>query len=180
MSRTHVTALLALLPLASLASIAAAQEGGLSGQGRVREKMDVQTCGASGGGSRTKANCEVGSTTVQAEKEVTFTLELPPQPSAQCEAISSTDYQQRGTVARVQSKIETETCAAASGEFTITLRVRDETGALQSLEFNETWTRDDHQDVSLSADYPIGENVDLVSARVRGLRCTCADPPAEE
>jgi hypothetical protein len=44
----------------------------------------------------------------------------------------------------------------------------------------ETWQRDDDKDVSFSADYPIGENVDLVSARVRGLSCTCADPPAAD
>jgi hypothetical protein len=32
--------------------------------------------------------------------------------------------------------------------------------------------------VSFTADYPIGENVELVSARVRGLSCTCATAAA--
>ena len=41
------------------------------------------------------------------------------------------------------------------------------------------------QDVAFTADYPIGENVELVSVSLRGLTCTCTgllaeqeDPPA--
>jgi hypothetical protein len=51
--------------------------------------------------------------------------------------------------------------------------------ALKTLEFVESWRRDDDQPVKFSADYEIGENVDLVRARSRQLRCTCADTPGE-
>jgi hypothetical protein len=58
--------------------------------------------------------------------------------------------------------------------------VRDESGEVKSLEFNETWQRSDAKSVVLEADYPIGENVELVNARVRGLTCTCAgEVPSE-
>jgi hypothetical protein len=81
-------------------------------------------------------------------------------------------------VARVESTIRVQACTVASGEFTVTLRIRGEDGEIKVLEQSETWARTDDMDVSLVADYPIGENVELVSARVRGRRCTCADPPA--
>ena len=42
------------------------------------------------------------------------------------------------------------------------------------------WQRTDDADVTFTADYPIGENVELLSVRLRGLTCTCADPPAED
>jgi hypothetical protein len=35
------------------------------------------------------------------------------------------------------------------------------------------------RDVSFSADYPIGDDVELVSVRLRNLTCTCADPPQQ-
>jgi len=38
------------------------------------------------------------------------------------------------------------------------------------------WQRSDDQDVSFTSDYPIGDDVDLVSVRLRGLSCTCGDP----
>jgi len=48
------------------------------------------------------------------------------------------------------------------------------------IEFSETWQRNDNENVTFAADYPIGDNVELVSARVRRLSCTCADPAKEE
>jgi hypothetical protein len=59
-------------------------------------------------------------------------------------------------------------------------RVRDASGELKSIEFNETWQRDDAEDVKFAGDYPIGADVELVSARVRGLTCTCAVTSAAE
>ncbi len=119
------------------------------------------------------------STTVRVEQELKISLDLPDLASSQCEATSAVVYEQRNAVARVENTIKVADCTAASGEFTVTLRVRDDSGEIKTLELMETWQRADDQDVSFSADYPIGENVDLLSARVRGLRCTCADPPAQ-
>jgi hypothetical protein len=115
--------------------------------------------------------------TPRTEREIRFSIEVPAIPSMQCEASTSTSYHQRNTVARLLSTITVEGCAAAGGNFTVAVRVRDESGAQQTLEFEETWQRSDDQDVSLMADYPIGENVELVSVRVRGMSCTCAAGP---
>jgi hypothetical protein len=114
------------------------------------------------------------------EQELTVSIEVPALPSTECEATTAAAYEQRNTIARVEGTIKVEGCKAASGEFTVTVRIRDDSGEVKLLELMETWQRDDDQDVSFTADYPIGENVELMSARVRGLTCTCADPVAED
>jgi hypothetical protein len=60
------------------------------------------------------------------------------------------------------------------------VRVRDESGEIKPPESGEEWQRSDDQAVRSRADYPIGKNVELLSARVRNLRCTCGDPPVEK
>ena len=69
-------------------------------------------------------------------------------------------------------------CTAAAGAYKVAVRVKGERGE-DRLEFSETWQRSDDRDVSFSADYPIGENAELVSVRLRNLTCTCSDPPKE-
>ncbi len=118
---------------------------------------------------------ERGSTaTIRTEQELKFSFELDAPPSAQCEAVTETSYHQRNTHARVEMSIKTDDCAAAGGEFKVTVRVKDDSGEIKPLEFEGAWQRSDAADVVLSTDYPIGENVELVSARVRGLTCRCA------
>jgi hypothetical protein len=115
--------------------------------------------------------------TVLTEMEFKTLIEAPPLPNTQCEAVASISYHQRNTVARVETTIEVADCTKAAGELTVALRVRDESRAIKPLEFSATWQRSDDQNLSVTADYPIGENVELMSVRVRGLRCRCADPP---
>jgi hypothetical protein len=154
MSQIHVSARLAVWSLAVLASSAGAQgsDGGRAAERRAREQADAA---------------------VRTEREIKLSIELPPLPSTQCEAVASTSYQQRNTVARFESTIKVSDCAAAAGEFTVTLRIRDDAGGIKMLELDETWQRSDDQDVSFTKDYPIGENVELVGARMRGLSCAC-------
>ena len=57
---------------------------------------------------------------------------------------------------------------------TVVARVRDDSGEIKPLEFNETWQRNDATDVNFTSDYPIGDNVELMNVRVRNLKCTCA------
>jgi hypothetical protein len=184
MSRIHVVTL-ALWSLAALASSAAAQvlPAGVPGRGNegqiFGEGDDVQVCQTSGGGTRSRANCEQGTTTVRTEQELRISIKRPPLPGAKCDAVSSTSYHQRNTVARVETTIQAETCAALTGAYTVALRIGDESATIQTLEFPVTFQRSDDKAVSLTADYPIGENVELVSARVRGLSCTCADAPRD-
>jgi hypothetical protein len=161
MSPIHVTLRLALVSLAIVASSAGAQQDERGSDRRARERAD----------SRTEP------VTLRTEIEFTTLIETPQLPSTQCEAIATTDYSQRNTIARVESTIEVADCTKASGELTVAVRVRDESGEIKPLEFNGTWQRSDDQDVSFTTDYPIGENVELMSVRVRGLRCRCADPP---
>ena len=112
------------------------------------------------------------------EQSLTVVLEDAPVQSADrpCEATTLTEYQQRNNVARVTGTVSISACPAGStGSFTITARVRDDNGETRPIEFDETWQRNDTQDHTFNTDYPIGENVELMSVRVRGLKCTCAD-----
>lgn len=98
------------------------------------------------------------------------------QPNAPvCEASTLTEFQQRNNIARVSGKVSISMCpAGTTGSFTLVARVRDDAGEIKPIEFKETWQRADAEDHSFSADYPIGDNVELMSVRVRGLECTCA------
>jgi hypothetical protein len=186
MSRIHVTALLALSAFALSTSPVFAQifqrPGGepapLSNPGGVTDSDDLQLCGSSGGGSRVRSNCdEPETTTVRFEQTLELLIDLPAIVSAQCAATTTTEYQQRNTSARVDGAIAISDCTAAAGAYEVAVRVKGDGGQDQVLEFNETWQRSDDRDVSFSADYPIGEDVELVSVRLRNLTCTCADPP---
>jgi hypothetical protein len=134
------------------------------------------------GGSRVRSNCvdEATPTTVGMEdKHATVSIEIPVPPMRECSATTATEYLQLNTIARVNSTLKITDCTAASGAFTIALRTRDESGEDKPLEFEATWQGGDDQDVTFTADYPIGEDVELLSVRVRSLSCTCADPVKE-
>lgn len=179
MSRIHVIQLLVLSALALFATTAPAQFSG--SDGRILDPAadrggDREACRRVGA-SRTRARCRPEQTT--APQELTVKVEIAELPSAQCEATSTTQYQQRNTIARVDTTVSVADCTAASGELTIAARIRDASSEVKSLEFPETWQRSADQEAKLTADYPIGANVDLLSVRVRGLTCTCADPRPE-
>jgi hypothetical protein len=112
--------------------------------------------------------------TAEVENEVTFSLELPAAKSPQCATTVAVEYTQRDTVVSVEGTVDHQDCAASAGEYRLTVSVRDESRELKRLEFLESWQRADDQPVAFTAEYPIGENVDLVSVRARPLRCTCA------
>ncbi len=96
----------------------------------------------------------------------------------QCEASMLTDYAQRNNVARISGRIGLSACpAGTTGSYTVVARVRNEgSEEIKPIEFSETWQRDDAGDVALDTDYPIGDNAELVSVRIRGLKCTCIEP----
>ena len=126
-----------------------------------------------------RPNCEpeAPATVAEVERELEAAAELGAQlRELKCEATTLTEYVQRNTTARVNGRISLANCpTGTTGSYLVVARVRDESGEIKPIEFSETWQRDDAQDVSFNADYPIGDNVDLVSVRVRDLRCTCAD-----
>jgi hypothetical protein len=106
--------------------------------------------------------------------DLTVVIEAPTQ-GPQCEASTLTEYQQRNNAARVTGTVSLSMCpAGTTGSFTLVARVRDDAGEIKPIEFNETWTRADAGDHTFNTDYPIGDNVELMSVRVRNLKCTCA------
>lgn len=127
--------------------------------------------------SRARERCEPEATVVTLEQELTFSIEVPALAIVQCAAAIEITYSQRDTVVRVVGTLDHEDCAASSGEYAVTVRIRDEGREVKTLEFTERWQRADDEPVRLSADYPIGANVDLVAVRVQQSRCTCADEP---
>ena len=120
-----------------------------------------------------------GATSSATDAALTVVLEEPIAPAQaagpQCEATTLTEYQQRNNVARVTGTVSISSCpAGTTGKFTLVARVRDDNGEIKPIEFNETWQRHDAEDHLFNTDYPIGDNVELMSVRVRGLACTCA------
>jgi hypothetical protein len=183
MSQLRVAALLALavlaLPLAPVSAQAIFGPGirgnaDISTPGRVTDQ-DVAMCQAGPGGSRVRENCEVETTTLRLEHEIKFSVELPAIETRQCAATTTTEYEQLNAIARVDGTLEIRDCTAAYGSFKVALRTKDDGGEDSLLEFNETWERGDKQDVRFTGNYPIGENVELMSARIRELRCICVD-----
>jgi hypothetical protein len=193
MSRIHLAVLLTVTGLALPAASTLAQlvTPGMQGgspdrgtEGRVFEDRDVETCvGAQGGSRLVKSDCteaETESVSHEQTIELLFKLDAPPS-TLQCSAATTTEYEQRNTVARIESTFAIADCTLASGAFTVAVRTKGENGEERPpLEFSETWQRSDAHDVRFTADYPIGENVDLVSVRLRGLTCTCGDAAAKE
>ena len=116
---------------------------------------------------------------VRTESELQAPLDLPPLKPVYCAPVIAIEYTQRDTLIDVAGTISNADCAACSGEYEVLVSVRDEVSGLKILRFVEAWERRDDQPVSFKARYPIGQNVDVVGARARSLRCTCAMPKKE-
>jgi len=137
------------------------------------EPDETPTCNVASA-SRTREACAQDEPTVlRSEQELRLRLELAAPQSLECESHVELEYFQRDTLARVTGVIDNETCAASSGTFEIEARVQGADDLRETLVFDQSWERDDDQPVEFSAEYPIGENVDLIRVRSRGLRCLC-------
>ena len=156
----------ALLLLAGIAPQALAQD---AVRGSERSAACLPTA------SRAAPSCEPTTVVVRAETEVTFSIDVPPPKNVQCAAAVEIEYTQRDTKVAVEGTLEHKECAASAGEYKVAVSIRDASGELKTLEFAESWRREDARPVRVSGDYPIGENAELVRVRTRQLRCTCAD-----
>jgi hypothetical protein len=145
--------------------------------GGVSSKAEKNGLVCVGGGGRLSKCTE--TVHVATERALTVNVQIAPTRTKSCQATMSTASEQRNTVARVEGTIDTPDCDACGGDYTIVLRVRDESGETKSLEFAGSWQRKDREPVKFATDYPIGENVDLLGVRSRGLRCVCVDAPPE-
>ena len=180
MSPIHVALRLVPVSLALLGSSAETQTQQSADRLRPEgsDRGGAKPCEVFGRGNERRVYCEREPEIVREDHVIKFSLELPALPGVQCEATAETTYSQRNTVARAETTIEVPECTKASGEMSMVVRIRDASGETRWLDFDEAWQRSDDQDVHLTADYPIGENVELMSVRPRGLRCSCADAPA--
>jgi hypothetical protein len=115
------------------------------------------------------------TTRIAAEKELSTEIEIAAPPSTACQATIMVTYDQRDTIAAVTGSVDNAVCAASHGDYVIVVTIRDASGDLKTLDFNETWKRDDASPVPFKADYKIGENVDLVRVRPRSSTCTCEE-----
>jgi len=159
--------------LAGLGTIAVAQDNAERSNAIPGEQL---TCQSLSGASRTRQACgEAQQSVLRLEREVTIVQELAAPNNLQCETRIAVEYFHRDTIARVNGVIENETCTASGGEYEVEVRVKDENGEMRTLQFSESWQRDDDQPVEFTADYPIGENVELIRLSTSGLKCTCAD-----
>lgn len=129
--------------------------------------------------SRVQDSCDPKQVVVRSEREVEFSIEVPPPARVQCVATIEIAYTQRDDQVGVEGVIANNVCGASSGEYKLMVSVRSEDRGLQLLEFIESWERQDDEAVKIAAAFPIGENVDLVRVRTTQVRCTCADAPDE-
>lgn len=120
---------------------------------------------------------QASSYSARAEKRYSITLDAP-EGRNYCHARISTTYLQRNTTASVEGSLENPDCGPSFGEFTMSVRIRDESGELRTVEHIEQWQRDDDRKVEFVREYPIGENVDLVRVRASKIVCICAGNPA--
>lgn len=113
----------------------------------------------------------------QAERKVTMIFETT-EGTNFCQSNVAIEYQQRDDIASVAGKITVNDCTRASGDFIVSIRIRDESGEVQNIEVAETWQRTDNAPYPFARDYPIGKNVDLVRVRARRAHCICDDVDA--
>ena len=189
MSRTHIIVLLASLVLGGPTSNAFAQVFGpgrmpptqaISNPGRATA-TDVETCNATPGGSRVRPNCDPAMTSKMLKEAAKIQIpDAARQSGPRCQASTVTEYIQQSSVARVNGSVTVKSCpAGSSGTYDLVLRVKDASGEIKPLSFSEKWQRSDAEDVKFGADYPIGENVELLNVSIDNFHCTCADPPTE-
>ena len=114
-----------------------------------------------------------------AEKKYLIKMETT-QHKLYCQARIALEYTQRNTVASVTGEIENDDCGASGGDYTMTVRFRDENGEVQNEEHEEQWQRDDDQVFAFEYEYTIGDNVDLIRVRARKIQCVCAEMPADD
>lgn len=111
--------------------------------------------------------------TTTLEFETTTTITVPAIVIESCQAEVAISYYQRNTMARVETLIKNPGCPAAEGTYTLKASLRPDGGDLASIEFSEQWQGGEGAVIEFTRDYPIGDNVRLVSMRTRDLRCTC-------
>ena len=117
---------------------------------------------------------------VTTELEFKGTIDVPaPPPTKSCSATLGLEYYQKGTHASVKSTLENHQCGASSGSYVIRIRYRTDVGDMDSVEFDETWSREDDANIVTEKDYYVGEDLEIRRVSSTRLRCECAERPTE-
>jgi len=113
------------------------------------------------------------------EKKYVVKLETRASSKQYCHASVEIGYLQKSTNVIVDMTLENTDCAASGGSYTVAVKFRDGNRELQTVEFEETWQREDDQSLQSRQEYYMGENVDLINARVKRPKCVCVPIPTE-
>ena len=141
----------------------------------------VIACSLSSNSAASDAAGQEQETRWQASSEKKFKMKFETTPATNyCSAQTSIEYYQSDKIANVQGEINVDGCTNASGQYTISVRFRDEEGETHNLEFDETWNSDSAAPAKFSHEYAMAENVDLIRARARRTRCVCNDDESDD
>lgn len=110
------------------------------------------------------------------DSAITTRLTIPETTFVPCQASVSLAYYQRNTLARVETTIDNQSCRIGSGTLEINASVRKAGSDRVNVTFPESWEQHDGGKVVFTRDYPIGDNVELLRVRSRGVECTCEVP----
>lgn len=97
-----------------------------------------------------------------------------------CLATLSLEYYQKASNAHVKSTLKNDGCAASSGSYVVRVQYLPDEGERSSVEFEETWFRDDDNDVVAEKDYYIGEDLQIRRVSSGRLRCECIETQSVE
>ncbi|MFT5655979.1 MAG: hypothetical protein ACI9XU_001704 [Arenicella sp.] len=95
-----------------------------------------------------------------------------------CEVEISTSYFQAASLAIVEAEIDHADCAASNGKYTVSLKFQDAVGEIHSTKYKEVWSRTEAQAIMVKHSYQIGDNMDLLRARIKlppKDYCSCLD-----
>ncbi len=113
------------------------------------------------------------------EKKYVIKLETTQTTKEYCHVSVDISYLQKSTNVIVDTTLENPDCAASGGSYTVAVKFRDGNSELQTVEYEETWQREDDQPLQSRQEYYMGENVDLINARVKRPKCVCVPIPTE-
>jgi len=122
------------------------------------------------------ANSE--SATETKKEKVLFTLEAPKR-RPDCRVKLSFEYFQNGDDVNVAGLLTDDGCAAAKGEYTISVRFRTDDGETENKDFVERWSREGNTPIEFDKNYPMGPNTDLVRVRTKRSKCVCTETEAQ-
>ena len=113
------------------------------------------------------------------EIDRTISVPAPQLEQPDCQPELSISYQQMNDRVRVDTTVVNRQCGASSGEYTIRVRSRAETGEIHTRDFPERWSRTDAEDFQTTAFYSMEGDLNLLWARVMASRtdlCSCDVP----